>query len=121
MNSPTMILFRTATYLLGRDDGGHILFRGSTLTKILRYSFIGDKSKVSMIAMVSPIHCDVENTMNTSRYGDRIKELRAGDNDEIISNKNRISKENELQIHLQAFADCIQHDEQIAAAQRMKK
>ncbi len=31
---------------------------------------------------------DVENTMNTLRYADRVKELRAGDNGGIISNEN---------------------------------
>ncbi|CAF3524728.1 unnamed protein product [Rotaria sp. Silwood1] len=77
---------------LGRGDDSHVPFRGSTLTKVLRDSFIGDKSKVSVIAMVSPTHSDVENTMNTLRYADRVKELRAGDNDEIISNEDGISK-----------------------------
>ncbi|CAF1403526.1 unnamed protein product, partial [Adineta steineri] len=72
---------------LGRGDGCHVPFRGSTLTKVLRDSFIGDKSKVCMIAMVSPTHSDVENTMNTLRYADRVKELRAGDNGETVSNE----------------------------------
>jgi hypothetical protein len=31
---------------LDPDDGSHVPFRGSTLTKVLRDSFIGDKSKV---------------------------------------------------------------------------
>ena len=42
---------------LGRSDSSHVPFRGSTLTKVLRVSFIGDKS-----------NSDVENTMNTLRY-----------------------------------------------------
>ena len=42
---------------LGRSDSSHVPFRGSTLTKVLRDSFIGDKS-----------NSDVENTMNTLRY-----------------------------------------------------
>ena len=78
---------------MGRGDGSHVPFRGSTLTKVLRDSFIGDKSKVCMIAMVSPTHSDVENTMNTLRYADRVKELRAGDNGGIASNEDdEISK-----------------------------
>jgi kinesin family protein 2/24 len=32
--------------VLDPDDGSHVPFRGSTLTKVLRDSFIGDKSKV---------------------------------------------------------------------------
>ena len=59
---------------LGRN-AEHIPFRGSTLTKVLRDSFIGENSKVCMIAMASPGHNDVEHTLNTLRYADRVKEL----------------------------------------------
>jgi kinesin family protein 2/24 len=59
---------------LGRN-AEHIPFRGSTLTKVLRDSFIGEKSKVCMIAMTSPGNSDVEHTLNTLRYADRVKEL----------------------------------------------
>ena len=59
---------------LGRN-AEHIPFRGSTLTKVLRDSFIGEHSKVCMIAMASPGNSDVEHTLNTLRYADRVKEL----------------------------------------------
>ncbi|CAF0901068.1 unnamed protein product [Adineta steineri] len=83
----SLLALKECIRALGRGDGCHVPFRGSTLTKVLRDSFIGDKSKVCMIAMVSPTHSDVENTMNTLRYADRVKELRAGDNGEIVSNE----------------------------------
>ena len=51
----------------------------STLTKVLRDSFIGDNSKVCMIAMISPGNSDVEHTLNTLRYADRVKELGTDD------------------------------------------
>ncbi|XP_077370944.1 kinesin-like protein KIF2C isoform X2 [Festucalex cinctus] len=53
----------------------HIPFRMSTLTKVLRDSFIGENSRTCMIAMVSPGMTSCEYTMNTLRYADRVKEL----------------------------------------------
>lgn len=77
----SLLALKECIRALGRSDGNHVSFRGSTLTRAPRASFIGDKSKVCMIAMVSPTHSDVENTMNTLRYADRVKELRTGDTD----------------------------------------
>ncbi|KAM7379307.1 hypothetical protein PAMP_004871 [Pampus punctatissimus] len=59
---------------LGKNSD-YIPFRMSTLTKVLRDSFIGEKSKTCMIAMVSPSMASCEYTMNTLRYADRVKEL----------------------------------------------
>ncbi|CAF2040444.1 unnamed protein product [Rotaria magnacalcarata] len=70
----SLLALKECIRALGRGDGSHVPFRGSTLTKVLRDSFIGDRSKVCMIAMVSPTHSDVENTMNALRYADRVKE-----------------------------------------------
>ncbi|KAK1878910.1 Kinesin-like protein KIF2C [Dissostichus eleginoides] len=57
-------------------NSDHIPFRMSTLTKVLRDSFIGEKSRTCMIAMVSPGLASCEYTMNTLRYSDRVKELK---------------------------------------------
>ncbi|XP_030383407.1 kinesin-like protein Klp59C [Scaptodrosophila lebanonensis] len=54
----------------------HLPFRGSKLTQVLRDSFIGGrKVKTCMIAMISPGLHSCENTLNTLRYADRVKEL----------------------------------------------
>ena len=90
----SLLALKECIRALGRGDGSHVPFRGSTLTKVLRDSFIGEKSKVCMIAMVSPTHSDVENTMNTLRYADRVKELRVGDNDELLSNEDNETRMN---------------------------
>lgn len=88
----SLLALKECIRALGRGDGSHVPFRGSTLTKVLRDSFIGDKSKVCMIAMVSPTHSDVENTMNTLRYADRVKELAAnGNDDDTNRNEQEIS------------------------------
>uniref|UniRef100_A0A671XMD9 Kinesin-like protein n=1 Tax=Sparus aurata TaxID=8175 RepID=A0A671XMD9_SPAAU len=56
---------------LGKNSD-HIPFRMSTLTKVLRDSFIGEKSRTCMIAMVSPGMTSCEYTMNTLRYADSV-------------------------------------------------
>uniref|UniRef100_A0A2P2HVS6 Kinesin-like protein n=1 Tax=Hirondellea gigas TaxID=1518452 RepID=A0A2P2HVS6_9CRUS len=61
--------------------GAHLPFRASKLTQVLRDSFIGDKSKTCMIAMISPGLGSCEHTLNTLRYAYRVKELGTGDND----------------------------------------
>lgn len=56
-------------------DQKHLPFRGSKLTLILRDSFIGD-CKTIMIGNVSPCEKNCEDTLNTLRYAERVKELR---------------------------------------------
>ncbi|XP_053536364.1 kinesin-like protein KIF2A isoform X1 [Ictalurus punctatus] len=53
----------------------HTPFRASKLTHVLRDSFIGENSKTCMIATISPGMASCENTLNTLRYANRVKEL----------------------------------------------
>ncbi|XP_063375433.1 kinesin-like protein Klp10A isoform X3 [Cydia amplana] len=59
--------------------GNHLPFRASKLTQVLRDSFIGDKSRTCMIAMVLPALNSCEHSLNTLRYADRVKELGTSD------------------------------------------
>lgn len=56
----------------------HVPFRGSTLTSVLKDSFIGNCRTV-MIANVSPGTVSCEHTMNTLRYANRVKQLKGAD------------------------------------------
>ncbi|XP_005100746.1 uncharacterized protein LOC101848438 [Aplysia californica] len=57
------------------QDSRHTPFRQSKLTHILKDSFIGN-SRTCMIANISPTQTACENTLNTLRYADRVKELK---------------------------------------------
>lgn len=53
----------------------HVPFRASKLTQILRESFVG-RCRTCVIATISPCQRHCEDTLNTLRYADRIKELK---------------------------------------------
>jgi kinesin family protein 2/24 len=53
---------------------GHVPYRGSKLTLVLKDSFTRQKSRTVMITCVSPAASSADHTINTLRYADRIKE-----------------------------------------------
>ena len=58
------------------DKASHVPFRASKLTLILRDSFTSkaEKSKVIMIACISPGSASANHSLNTLRYADRLKD-----------------------------------------------
>lgn len=74
----SLLALKECIRALGRK-GAHLPFRASKLTQVLRDSFIGEKSKTCMIAMISPGLSSCEHSLNTLRYADRVKELAAHD------------------------------------------
>ncbi|VDP89589.1 unnamed protein product [Echinostoma caproni] len=70
----SLLALKECIRALGRK-GAHLPFRASKLTQVLRDSFIGDRSRTCMIAMISPGMSSCEHTLNTLRYADRVKEL----------------------------------------------
>ncbi|KAI3521609.1 hypothetical protein L1887_11080 [Cichorium endivia] len=68
------------------NDQGHIPFRGSKLTEVLRDSFVGN-SRTVMVSCISPNAGSCEHTLNTLRYADRVKSLSKGNKKETINIK----------------------------------
>lgn len=58
------------------EKADHVPFRASKLTLILRDSFLAkqNKSKIVMIACVSPGSSSSDHSLNTLRYADRLKD-----------------------------------------------
>ena len=72
----SLLALKECIRALGRK-GGHLPFRASKLTQVLRDSFIGENSRTCMIAMISPGMMSCDHSLNTLRYADRVKELGA--------------------------------------------
>jgi len=70
----SLLALKECIRALDRQDGGHVPFRGSKLTQVLRDSFMGNSCTV-MIAAVSPNVLSCEHSLNSLRYADRVKEL----------------------------------------------
>eukprot|EP00042_Codosiga_hollandica_P052880 m.678887 g.678887 ORF g.678887 m.678887 type:complete len:750 (-) comp58581_c1_seq1:194-2443(-) len=72
----SLLALKECIRALGRK-GAHCPFRASKLTQVLRDSFIAENARTCMIAMISPGIHSCENSLNTLRYADRVKELEA--------------------------------------------
>ncbi|KAI9588946.1 hypothetical protein GQX74_007115 [Glossina fuscipes] len=79
----SLLALKECIRALGKQSA-HLPFRVSKLTQVLRDSFIGDKSKTCMIAMISPGLSSCEHTLNTLRYADRVKELVVKDTPDVL-------------------------------------
>ncbi|XP_077020931.1 kinesin-like protein KIF2B [Tamandua tetradactyla] len=70
----SLLALKECIRALGQNKA-HTPFRASKLTQVLRDSFIGQNSSTCMIATISPGMTSCENTLNTLRYANRVKEL----------------------------------------------
>ncbi|XP_057466217.1 kinesin-like protein KIN-13B [Actinidia eriantha] len=90
------------------NDQGHIPFRGSKLTEVLRDSFVGD-SRTVMISCISPNSGSCEHTLNTLRYADRVKSLSKGNNSkkDVLSSTLNLKESTTMPLSGPTFEDDI--------------
>ncbi|XP_041108126.1 kinesin-like protein KIF2A isoform X4 [Polyodon spathula] len=90
----SLLALKECIRALGRNKP-HTPFRASKLTQVLRDSFIGENSRTCMIATISPGMASCENTLNTLRYANRVKELTV-DPSAVIEGRPNIHAANQL-------------------------
>ncbi|XP_055367788.1 kinesin-like protein KIF2A isoform X3 [Betta splendens] len=93
----SLLALKECIRALGRNKP-HTPFRASKLTQVLRDSFIGENSRTCMIATISPGMTSCENTLNTLRYANRVKELTVDPNQVIEGGRPNIHVVNQLDL-----------------------
>ncbi|XP_072244159.1 kinesin-like protein KIF2A isoform X4 [Leuresthes tenuis] len=93
----SLLALKECIRALGRNKP-HTPFRASKLTQVLRDSFIGENSRTCMIATISPGMTSCENTLNTLRYANRVKELTVDPNQVIEGGRPNIHAVNQLDL-----------------------
>ncbi|KAM6965717.1 kinesin-like protein KIF2A isoform 4-T4 [Aplochiton taeniatus] len=93
----SLLALKECIRALGRNKP-HTPFRASKLTQVLRDSFIGENSRTCMIATISPGMTSCENTLNTLRYANRVKELTVDPNQMIDGVRPNIQAVNQLDL-----------------------
>ncbi|XP_068167785.1 kinesin-like protein KIF2A isoform X2 [Antennarius striatus] len=93
----SLLALKECIRALGRNKP-HTPFRASKLTQVLRDSFIGENSRTCMIATISPGMTSCENTLNTLRYANRVKELTVDPNQVVEGGRPNIHTVNQLEL-----------------------
>ncbi|XP_037632864.1 kinesin-like protein KIF2A isoform X3 [Sebastes umbrosus] len=93
----SLLALKECIRALGRNKP-HTPFRASKLTQVLRDSFIGENSRTCMIATISPGMTSCENTLNTLRYANRVKELTVDTNQVMEGGRPNIHTVNQLEL-----------------------
>ncbi|KAM3610362.1 uncharacterized protein V6R79_002958 [Siganus canaliculatus] len=93
----SLLALKECIRALGRNKA-HTPFRASKLTQVLRDSFIGENSRTCMIATISPGMTSCENTLNTLRYANRVKELTVDPNQVMEGGRPNIHTVNQLDL-----------------------
>lgn len=93
----SLLALKECIRALGRNKP-HTPFRASKLTQVLRDSFIGENSRTCMIATISPGMTSCENTLNTLRYANRVKELTVDPNQMMDGGRSNMHVVNQLDL-----------------------
>ncbi|XP_074076639.1 kinesin-like protein KIF2B [Macrotis lagotis] len=132
----SLLALKECIRALGQNKS-HTPFRASKLTQVLRDSFIGQNSSTCMIATISPGLNSCENTLNTLRYANRVKELTLdarflgylhphGLQESRLLDKHNVTpagnqKKNDYKIFLQSEEEDEEAEEQVTASKSDQK
>nr|XP_043625304.1 kinesin-like protein KIN-13B [Erigeron canadensis] len=94
------------------NDQGHIPFRGSKLTEVLRDSFVGN-SRTVMISCISPNSGSCEHTLNTLRYADRVKSLSKGSSSRKDLSSSALNLRNSIQLPVSSSSSILTRSEDV--------
>lgn len=106
----SLLALKECIRALGRK-GAHLPFRGSKLTQVLRDSFIGEKSRTCMIALISPGNFSVDHSLNTLRYADRVKELIASESPDDITDDVMLTEDDSIDTNDEVDEEMLQDEE----------
>jgi kinesin family protein 18/19 len=81
--------------VLCQGGGGHVPYRDSKLTRLLKDS-LGGNCRTTMIATVSPSSFSIEDTLNTLRYANRAKNIKCTVQSNVVVARARVHEYGEL-------------------------
>ncbi|PIK33299.1 hypothetical protein BSL78_29887 [Apostichopus japonicus] len=91
INKSLLALGNCINALADAKRKGHVPYRNSKLTRLLKDS-LGGNCKTVMIAAISPSHLSFEDTYNTLRYANRTKDIKTNLKRNIISVNYHVTK-----------------------------
>lgn len=99
INQGLLALGNVISALGSNQNGGHVGYRDSKLTRLLQDS-LGGNSMTLMIACVSPADYNCEETIGTLRYADRARKIK---NKPVVNEDPKTAEINRLKAQIQAL------------------
>jgi len=120
INRSLLALGNVINALADPKHKGHIKYRDSKLTRLLKDS-LGGTCRTVMIANVSPAQSVYEDTLNTIKYADRAKSIRSDLKKRVIERNLHVGKYKEIITNQKRRIQSLEEEIQDLKKQRPKK